>query len=151
MVYVPWVKWAGAMRVIRKIVRENLVKASGDQTWITDDAIDAYTAGASADLDGTLLAYLSMAEAREPKPISQQLAEIRCPVFLVLGGAPHASRPSDEEVERLRQRVPSFAEKTVPGAGHYLQEERPDVVAAAVLRVDRAALAQGGGRAPPAR
>jgi len=148
MVYVPWVKWAGGVRVFRKIVRENLVKSSGDQTWITDDVIDAYTAGAAADLDGTLLAYLTMADAREPEPISQQLGAIRCPVLLVLGGAPHASRPPDEEVERLRERVRSYAEETVPGAGHYLQEERPDVVAAAVLRVDRTALAQTGGGGP---
>jgi pimeloyl-ACP methyl ester carboxylesterase len=113
--------------------------------------IDASPCAAYARTRARLLAYLSMAEAREPEPISQQLAAIRCPVFLVLGGAPHASRPSDEEVERLRQRVPSYAEETVPGAGHYLQEERPDVVATAVLRVDRAALAQGGGGDPPSR
>ena len=41
--------------------------------------------GARADLDGTLLAFIAMAETREPERISPHLAEIRCPVRLVIG------------------------------------------------------------------
>ena len=66
------------------------VKSSGDTTWVSEEVVDGYTAGARADLDGTLKAYLRMAEAKEPQPVSvPHLADIRVPVRLIVGTAPH--------------------------------------------------------------
>ncbi len=62
MQFVPWVKWMGGASLLQKQIPKSLRKASGDPSWVTDDVVREYTAGASADLDGTLYAYLAMAD-----------------------------------------------------------------------------------------
>jgi len=131
----PWVKVFGGVRRIRRAVHRSLVAASGDTTWVTDEVVAAYTAGAAADLDATLLAYLRMAEAREPERLAPRLGDVHVPVRLVLGAAPHAGGPAAAERELLRARLPWFAEDTVAGVGHYLHEERPAAVLEAVQRM----------------
>lgn len=131
----PWVKLLGGVRRVRRAVHRSLVAASGDTTWVTDEVVAAYTAGAAADLDATLRAYLGMVEAREPERLAGRLADVRSPVRLVLGTAPHAGGPAPAERALLRARLPWFAEDTVGGAGHYLHEERPGAVLEAVGRM----------------
>lgn len=128
MTYLPWVRWAGGVRTIQRVIRKSLVAASGDAAWVDDEVIRQYTAGAASDLDGTLLAYLAMAEAREPERLEPHLAQIACPVRVLLGGARHAGGPGEEELRRLRTAVPQVVVATVPEAGHHLHEERPDRV-----------------------
>ncbi len=135
--YAPLLKLAGGARMVRRVVRENLVRASGDASWVSDDVIREYTAGATADVDATLLAYLRMAEAREPEPLGPRLGELRCPVRLLIGAAPHASGPRADDIDRLRARLADFAVVSVAGAGHFIHEERPGAVFDAVARVAR--------------
>lgn len=140
--YVPWIKVFGGMSIIRRTVHRTLIASSGDTTWITDGMVYGFTAGAAADLNGTLKAFLAMASSREPEPLAPHLHEIECPVRLVLGGAPHDGRVDPEEVQELRRTVDSFALDSVPGAGHYLQEERPDAIVAALAKAQASAGAQ---------
>ncbi len=133
--FIPWVKWFGGIKLIRKKIKSGLIDASGDTAWITDEVIRGYTAGAAANLDGTLKAYLGMARAKEPEKLAPHLGEIRCPVLLLLGGAEHATGPGSEEVALLRRSIVGFALDTVPGAGHYLHEENPRAVVGAVMKV----------------
>jgi len=135
MRYVPWVKWLGGMKRLRPKIREGLVTASADTSWVTDEVVAGYTAGAQADLDGTLLAFLAMAEAREPEPLGPHLGEIRCPVRLVIGTAPHQGRIPESEIALLADRLPTFAVDSVSGAGQYLFEERPAAVVAVIRDV----------------
>ena len=97
--------------------------------------MNGYTAAATTDLDATLKAYLAMARAREPERLEPHLAAIRCPVLLLLGGASHDAGPSAADIAMLAERLETFAMDTVPGAGHFLYEERPDAVVSAVHRV----------------
>lgn len=129
--YIPWIKILGGIKLIRKVVRRTLVRSSGDTTWITDGVVYGYTAGAARDLNGTLLSYLAMADSRERDRLEPHLRAIRCPVRLVIGGARHDGGVGPGEVVELRREVTRFAVDSVPGAGHYLQEEQPE----AVLRV----------------
>jgi pimeloyl-ACP methyl ester carboxylesterase len=135
MRYVPWLKWLGGMKRLRPKIREGLVAASGDASWVTDDVVTGYTEGPAADLDGTLLAFLAMAAAREPEPIAPHLSEIRCPVRLLVGTAPHQGGIPDREVALLRERLPAFTVDSVEGAGQYLFEERPAAVLAVIESV----------------
>jgi pimeloyl-ACP methyl ester carboxylesterase len=135
MRYAPWVKWLGGIKRIRPKMRKDLVAASGNASWVTDEVMDGYTAPAAADLEGTLLAFLAMAEAREPDRLAGHLAEIHCPVRLVLGDAPHQGGVEQKEVRLLRARLPDFAVDTIPGAGQYLFEEQPKSVLAIIQRV----------------
>ena len=131
----PWIKLFGGMGLIRKKIRKNLIEASGDASWVSDEVVDGYTAGAARDLDGTLKAYVGMARARERERLQPHLAQIACPVLLLLGGAPHKGGPPPAEVTLLAQSLPAFTADTVPGAGSFLQEEQPGAVVAAVRRV----------------
>jgi pimeloyl-ACP methyl ester carboxylesterase len=135
MRFAPWIRLFGGARLIRGRIRRSLLAASGDSSWVTDEVVSGYTAGAAADLDGTLKAFLGMARAREPERLAPHLGEIRCPVLLLVGSARHSSGISVAEAALLESRIPHFAIDTVPAAGHYLQEERPDAVAAAVRRM----------------
>ena len=143
MTYVPWVKWLGGIRRVRSVIRKNLVATSGDTTWVTEKVIDGYTAGAKADLDGTLKAYLSMAEAREPERLVPRLGEVRCPVRLVLGTVPHKGGIPADQLAALQRGLASFAIDSIPGVGLYAYEERPEAVVEAVRKgsQDAAALA----------
>lgn len=132
MRFVPWIKLFGGIRRIRGTIHNRLVAASGDTSWVTDSVVNAYTAGAAADLDGTLKAFLRMADAREPERLAPRLGEIRCPVRLLLGTAPHESGVPPKDVELLRTSLSSFSVDSVVGSGHYIQEEQPAAVVAAV-------------------
>jgi pimeloyl-ACP methyl ester carboxylesterase len=135
MQYVPWIKWLGGVRRVRGKIRDTLIDTSGDTTWVTETVVDGYTAGARADLDGTLKAYLRMAEAREPERLAPRLAGLTCPVRLVLGTAPHRGGIPAEQLATLRRELAHFAIDSVPGAGLYVYEERPDAVVEAVRKV----------------
>jgi len=136
MVFVPWIKWFGGVSRVRKEIRKGLIKASGDTTWVTDETVDGYTAAARTDLDGSLIAFLGMAGSKERGPLAPHLREIHCPVVLLLGGAPHDGGPPDSEIAALRSSITAFEADSIPGAGHYLQEERPQAVVQAVDRVE---------------
>jgi len=131
----PWIKLFGGERLVRAKVRRGLIAASGDTTWVTDQVVEGYTAGAARDLAGTLKAYLAMARAHESDRLAPHLGEIRCPVRLVVGTVGRGSGVSPQEVATLAGLLRSFAVDTVPGAGHFVYEERPAAVVAAVQRL----------------
>jgi pimeloyl-ACP methyl ester carboxylesterase len=143
MTYAPWVKWLGGMKRLRPRLRHDLIASSGDTTWLTDRVLAAYTAGAAADLDGTLKAYLRMADVREPEKLEPRLQELGVPVRLLVGTARHQGGIASEQIRLLAERVPRFAIDSVASAGHYLYEEAPEAVISAIRRIHVASLALG--------
>ena len=135
MRYAFLIKLIHGVGIIRGKVHGALRDASGDTTWITPDVVRDYTADAARDLGGTLRVYQAIAHAREPDSLAPHLAEIGCPVRLVVGTARHDGDVSPEEIHLLSQRLASFAVDSVPDAGHYIQEERPDAVVASLNRL----------------
>ncbi|MGQ0702043.1 MAG: alpha/beta fold hydrolase [Gemmatimonadales bacterium] len=141
-------KWAPLMRLfggaglVRKKIREGLVQDSYDGSWVTPDVIAAYTTGSTEDFGATLRALQGMARSVEPELLAPHLAEIRCPVILLTGGADRPNRIKPEEQQLLAERIPKFRVDTVARSGHRLHEERPDAVVAAVqsLRLHLASL-----------
>ena len=102
---------------------------------MSDTVVDGYTQGAAQDLDATLKAFVRMAQRREPERLRPHLSEIQCPVRLLVGAAPHEGGISAEEVAALAEGLRAFTVDSIPGVGHFIQEERPEVVQAAVARV----------------
>ena len=138
MRFAPWIKMFGGYGRVRREVRRSLVASSGDTSWVSDSVVDGYTTGAAHNFDGTLKAYVRMARAREPERLAPHLAEIRCPVRLVVGSAPHSGGIPAAEVRVLAARLPAFTVDTVSGAGHFLYEEQPQAVFAAIERAETA-------------
>lgn len=148
MQYVPWIKWLGGVRRVRSKIRDNLVATSGDPTWVTEAVVDGYTAGAKADLDGTLKAYLRMAETHEPERLVPQLGAVRCPVRLVVGTAPHQGGIPPKQLAALRRGLATFAIDSVPGAGLHVHEEQPEAVVDAIRKTSQEALSCGADPCP---
>ncbi len=133
--FAPWVKWLGGVKLVRRKIRGALIDASRDTTWITDEVINGYTAGAAADLDATLKVFLAIAAAREPEKLRPHLGEIDVPVLMLVGGAKHGAAPSRDDVALLRRSLAQFTVDTIPDVGHFIQEEQPEAVIAAIRRV----------------
>jgi len=138
MRFAPWIKMFGGYGRVRREIRRSLVASSGDTSWVSDAVVDGYTTGAAHNFDGTLKAYVRMAHAREPERLVPHLAEILCPVRLVVGSAPHSGGIPAAEVRVLAARLPAFTVDTVSGAGHFLYEEQPQAVFAAIERAETA-------------
>jgi len=136
MRFAPWIKVLGGVRLIRWKIRRMLAAASGDPSWVTDAVVVGYTAAAARDLDGTLKAFLAIAATRETERLEPHLAEIQCPVRLLIGGVPHEGDVGHEEVALLARTLAHFAVDSVPGAGHFLYEEQPAAVVASVRRAE---------------
>jgi pimeloyl-ACP methyl ester carboxylesterase len=134
--FAPWIKLFGGIKLIRRKIRSLLVDSSGDSSWVTDSAVAGYTAAAARELDATLKAYIAMANAREPVKLAPHLAEVRCPVRLMVGGARHDGDVAAPEVVLLERMLRSFALDSVPGAGHFIYEEQPNAVVGALARLE---------------
>src|SRR5438067_13705138 len=131
----PWIKLLGGIRLIRRKIRGMLMDSAGDASWVTDSVVLGYTAAAGRDLDATLKAYLAMANAREPELLAPHLPQVRCPVRLMVGGARHDGDVGAREVQLLERTLPAFVLDSVPAVGHFIQEEEPGAVLAAVARL----------------
>jgi pimeloyl-ACP methyl ester carboxylesterase len=125
--------------MLREEVRREIVRNSGDTTWITDALIRHYTAGQAVDLSGSIDAFHRMAKSTKPEPLTDDLHQFTGPVRLLLGGVEHPSEIPDEQRELLRDRLTDFAADTVPGSGQFINEEQPKVVVDAVAKLRLAA------------
>ena len=124
----PLLKLFGGRGLIRGKIRKGLVEASGDADWVTDTLVAHYAEGPADDLGATLRALSAMADAPESDALGPRLADLRCPVLMLIGGAPHRSALTPEELRLLGAAIPAYQQLLVDGAGHYLHEERPDEV-----------------------
>lgn len=135
MRFAPVIQHLGGVEILRYQLYHQLVEASGNPSWVTDSVIQGYTAAAAADLGATLRAYRAMAASREPDSLRPHLADIACPVVLMVGDARHDGGPRPPEVTLLQHALRSFAVDSIPGAGHFIFEEQPQTVLQAVLEV----------------
>ncbi|HEX9754715.1 MAG TPA: alpha/beta hydrolase [Gemmatimonadales bacterium] len=127
------IKLFGGQGLARQEVVKSLRKTAGDDTWITREVIEQYTAGPGGDLHAVLRAMKGMARAREPDSLAPRLGEIALPVRLLIGGAPRGSGIPARQTALLRERLPKLVVDTIPGAGLHIHEEQPGVVVRALL------------------
>jgi pimeloyl-ACP methyl ester carboxylesterase len=121
---------------LRHDVRREIVRNSGDTTWVTKAVIHEYTAGQTADMHGSIDAFQQMSKSKERESLADRLHQFRGPVRLLVGTVPHPAEITHKERELLRERLLDFGADSVPGSGQYIHEERPEVVVAAVARLD---------------
>jgi pimeloyl-ACP methyl ester carboxylesterase len=124
---------------LRHEVRREIVKNSGDTTWVTDAVIRSYTAGQRTDLDGSIDAFHRMAKSKESTSLAQQLHQCLAPVLLLVGSVAHPSAVPPEQRQLLKAKLRTFKTEIVRGAGQFIQEEQPAVVLAALTQLNRVA------------
>lgn len=126
---------------LRHDMRREIVRNSGDTTWVTAAVIRGYTAAPAADLSGAIDAYEQMAKSRERESLAARLHEFKGPVRLLVGAVGHPAEIPHDQRELLRAKLADFSADSVAGAGQYIPEEQPEAVVAAVARLR---LAVGG-------
>jgi pimeloyl-ACP methyl ester carboxylesterase len=124
---------------LRHEVRREIVKNSGDTSWVTDAVIRGYTAGQTADLGGSIDAFHEMAKSKENTSLADRLQHCLAPVVLLVGTVDHPSGVPDEQRQLLKNKLRAFNTETVRGAGQFIQEEQPAIVLSAVTRLNRVA------------
>ncbi|HET6578920.1 MAG TPA: alpha/beta hydrolase [Gemmatimonadales bacterium] len=133
------VKFALDESKLRHDVRREIVRNSGDTTWVTDAVIRGYTAGQVADLSGSIDAFQRMSKSKESASLADRLHQCVVPVRLLVGTVEHPAEVTSDERELLSTRLPDFGSDSVPGSGQYIPEEQPAAVLAAVARLAAAA------------
>ena len=121
--------------MIRGKVKKDLIKNSGDTTWVTEHTVGEYTAGQAEDVDGAIDGLRRMSKAVEPESLRERLHEMRVPIRLLVGTAPHASAVKEDEIDLMRTQIPDFAVEHIEGSGQYIHEEQPAAVVAAFTRL----------------
>ncbi len=129
---VKFVARVGGKSLLRDRYAENLKKGSGDTSWIDRRTIGRYFRGTSRDISATMDALRVMTEQVEPWAMIPRLPEIRIPVIVLLGTAPHVGALTSEDIEDLRRGLRNVEFREIAGAGHFIYEEQPQAVADAV-------------------
>jgi pimeloyl-ACP methyl ester carboxylesterase len=124
--------------MLRDNVRQEIVRNSGDTTWVTDSVIHGYTAGQAADMHGSIDAFQQMSKSKEQVSLADRLHDCAVPVRLLVGTVRHPAEVTADQRELLSARLPNFKADSVAGSGQYIHEEQPAVVVAAVARLDEA-------------
>jgi pimeloyl-ACP methyl ester carboxylesterase len=124
---------------LRHDVRREIVRNSGDTSWVTDAVIRAYTGGQTADMGGSIDAFQRMSKAKEGASLADRLHECAMPVRLLVGTVPHPAEVTQDQREMLSSTLRNFSTDSVVGSGQYIHEEQPAAVLAAVARLDLAA------------
>ncbi|HZI73119.1 MAG TPA: alpha/beta hydrolase [Gemmatimonadales bacterium] len=131
------VKFAMDESKLRHDVRREIIRNSGDTTWVTDAVVRGYTAGPAADLDGSIDAFHQMAKSKETVSLADRLDQCTAPVVLLLGTVEHPAEVTDDQQQLLQQKLRHFSAERISGAGQYIQEEQPGAVLAAVARLEK--------------
>ena len=136
MRFAPVARMLDARRIMQQMLFKEMKELSYDDSWVERSIVTSYTAGLSADYRATIRAYQQMARADEPELLRDHLAQISCPVTLLIGETDHDSGPHEDEVDLLLTVLPVFAVDTVAQSGYFVQEERPNAVVDAVRSIE---------------
>jgi pimeloyl-ACP methyl ester carboxylesterase len=127
-----------------KFIRDGAVNAlkdsSGDPSWVSRSTARQYIWGARRDMDGTLNAFIAMAEQPEPFAVTPRLGEVSQPVLVLIGAAEHDGALKEEDIAILRDGLPDVTFRSVAGAGHFIYEEQPETTVAALVEFQRRVL-----------
>ena len=100
---------------LRHDVRREIVRNSGDTTWVTDAVIRGYTAGQTADMHGSIDAFQQMSKSKEADSLADRLHECAVPVRLLVGTVPHPAEMTDDQRELLSAKLRDFKTDSVAG------------------------------------
>jgi pimeloyl-ACP methyl ester carboxylesterase len=132
--FAPLIRIFGGRGRIRSQMVRGMREASTDTTWITSAVIDGYTAS-THDVGAMLRVLKAMGSGEEAVLLGSSLERIVCPVQLLTGRPGKPGAPAPAEIALMRERMPAFGVDSLDRVGHFIQEERPDLVIDAALRM----------------
>lgn len=132
----PLLRFFGANGIVKKKVRNALVDASADPSWVTPEVSDAYARPIVADIGASIHVMQAMQHAHVGEPLRDNLWRIAQPVRLLIGASNRHGGIGADEVALLASRLTDFRADSIAGSGAYLHEERPDAVAAGLIDLD---------------
>lgn len=122
--------------LLRKRLKGSMEDVSGDKSWITAEVVEAYMRPWRNRIVATIDAYRAMSVATERVLISKRLSELRMPVDLLMGLAPHFGQMGSDDLAPMNA-LPRYTLTRIPGIGHLVHEEKPDEVVSAILRMSQ--------------
>lgn len=130
--FAPLARLFGGRDMLRGKVKSGLRDSSADDSWVTEEVVDQYAAPYQEDPGDALRTMREIASAEEPEALEPRLERITVPVLLLVGDGTETDVVDADEIATLVDRLPALHVDTVPDAGQYIQEERPDRVVAAI-------------------
>ena len=129
LIRLPGVRWYIRGRLVSGI-RDNM----GRRDWFDEAKQRAYVDPMLTEIKRVIGLAMRLGDSTEPEPVAQTVARIRVPVLVILGDAPHQSRPEQSEVDALGVLGARLRVIHLPGVGHFLHEEATGVVAKYLLQ-----------------
>ncbi|MDQ2766942.1 MAG: alpha/beta hydrolase [Gemmatimonadota bacterium] len=136
--FAPVLKLFGGRGMARRRIGEAMRQYSADPSWVTDSVVEEYARPIANDLGGAGRVLSAMRRATVAAPLAENLWRIRQPVRLLIGAANRRGGIEGDETSLLEARIRDFAVDSVAASGSYVHEERPEVVAHAILTLARA-------------
>ena len=135
----PIIKLFGGEKRAQNKVVNGLRESSADPSWVTNDVVNAYTAPYKQDFTTTLRVLSAVSSAKEPFVLLPRLHELHMPLLLVLGEGAEKPAVKADELAAMRTAMPAMRVQAFANVGHFIQEERPDLLVQAVNSLQIAA------------
>ena len=129
LIHIPGVPWYVRGKLVRGI-RDNL----GRRDWFDEVKQRAYVDPMLTEIRRVIGLAMRLGQSTEPEPVAETVGRIRVPVLVILGDAPHESRPEQSEVDALGALGSRLRVIHLPGVGHFPHEEATGVVANYLLQ-----------------
>ncbi len=129
----------GGIAFIRGRVVRGLRESSGRTDWLDAKTQDAYSEPFIAGIDRVVRLALRPARTRETTQLAAIVSNLRAPTTILLGAAPHIGGPVPGEFDTLEPLGGRLRIERIPGAGHFVHEEVPALVATLLSRRPRQA------------
>ena len=135
MRFVPFItRLPGGRRFVRSRLINGIRDNAGRQEWF-DVATQRAYADPMLDRIGRVVSMAGrLASAREPEPLDNVVARLRCPVTMIVGAIPRASGPDSVEFAALAPLGGMLRVEWLAGVGHFPHEEAPAEVARIIAR-----------------
>ena len=119
----------GGRAFIRTRVVRGLRESSGRTDWLDSKTRDAYSEPFIAGIDRVVRLALRLARTKETTPLAAIVSSLRAPTTVILGAAPHIGGPVPGEFDALEPLGDRFRVERIRGAGHFVHEEVPELIA----------------------
>lgn len=122
----------GGKSFIRGRILRGLRENSGRTHWLDAETRHAYTEPFLKDIDRVVRLALRLARTGEATSVATVVSRVKAPTTVLLGDAPRAAGPTSAEFDALQPLGELLRIERIRGAGHFLHEEAPAVVASLI-------------------